>query len=452
MSCDVEEQLIDKIKKAPYFALQCDETTDVSQYSQLLVFVRFFDSEKNVFIEEMLFMDTLETTARGIDVFEKVVSYFEKNNVEWEKLVGSCTDGAPAMLGSRSGFAKLLKEKNASIITSHCTLHRQALAMKTLPENFGEALKKAIKLVNTVKSSALNTRIFKKLCTDLNAEHEVLLFHTEVRWLSKGTMLQRLFELKDELKEFLQMTNKMDMLAQIEDTQFQTRLAYLVDIFGHLNKLNLQLQGSESEKHHQNIFTFEDKIQAFICKIDLWLSKLRNHNFSAFPSLEKSMDQLDDLPSDEIENECMTHLEKLKSEFVRYFPEYSACDTDPIRKMVRNPFGVDVTTVPDEYQEELIDLQNDRNCKDNFSFSKLEEFWCTFAVSYTKIRNVSLKLLTVFSTTYLCEQGFSNVVAIKTKQRSKLMNPEFDLRLAITKSISPQIEKLVDQMQAQPSH
>ncbi|KAL1446690.1 hypothetical protein WDU94_000034 [Cyamophila willieti] len=221
-------------------------------------------------------MDTLETTTRDIDVFEKVVSYFEKNNLEWEKLAGCCTDGAPTMLGSQSGFAKLLKEKNASIITRHCTLHRQALAMKTLPENFGEALKKAIKLVNTVKSSALNTRIFKKLCTDLNAEHE--------------------------------------------------------------------LQGSESEKHHQNIFTFEDKIQAFICKIDLWLSKLRNHNFSAFPSLEKSMDQLDDPPSVEIENECMTHLEKLKSEFVRYFPEYSACDTDPIRKMVRNPFGVDVTS------------------------------------------------------------------------------------------------------------
>ncbi|KAL1463829.1 hypothetical protein WDU94_015538 [Cyamophila willieti] len=252
MSCDVEEQLIDKIKKAPYFALQCDETTDVSQYSQLLVFVRFFDSEKNVFIEEMLFMDTLETTARGIVVFEKVVSYFEKNNLEWEKLACCCTDGAPAMLWSQSGFAKLLKEKNGSIITSHCTLHRQALAMKTLPENFGEALKKAIKLVNTVKSSALNNRIFKKLCTDLNAEHEAI------------------------------------------------------------------------PGRSRCIFTFEDKIQAFICKIDLWLSKLRNHNFSAFPSLEKSMDQLDDPPSDEIENECITHLEKLKSEFVRYFPEYSA--------------------------------------------------------------------------------------------------------------------------------
>lgn len=37
----------------------------------------------------------------------------------------------------------------------------------------------------------------------LNAEHDVLLFHTEVRWLSKVNMLERLYELKEEVEEFL---------------------------------------------------------------------------------------------------------------------------------------------------------------------------------------------------------------------------------------------------------
>jgi len=46
-------------------------------------------------------------------------------------------------------------------------------------------------------------------------------------------------------------------------------LAYLVDIFTHLNKLNLQLQGSGNKEDVANIFIFEDKLRAFICKLQL---------------------------------------------------------------------------------------------------------------------------------------------------------------------------------------
>uniref|UniRef100_A0A8D9EX81 SCAN domain-containing protein 3 n=1 Tax=Cacopsylla melanoneura TaxID=428564 RepID=A0A8D9EX81_9HEMI len=120
--------------------------------------------------------------------------------------------------------------------------------------------------------------------------------------------------------------------------------------------------------------------------------------------------------------------------------------------MICNPFIVDVMTVPDDIQEELIELQNDTSCKDNFTGGNLEEFWCKKALAYPKIRNMAVRLLTLFSTTYLCEQGFSNVLAIKTKQRSKLVNPEFDLRLALVKNITPRIDMMVKKMQAQPSH
>ena len=40
-------------------------------------------------------------------------------------------DGAPAMIGKRSGFAALLKKKVADIIVKYCFLHRHALAAKT---------------------------------------------------------------------------------------------------------------------------------------------------------------------------------------------------------------------------------------------------------------------------------------------------------------------------------
>ncbi|KAH1186357.1 hypothetical protein KIL84_019106, partial [Mauremys mutica] len=97
-----------------------------------------------------------------------------------EKLVGVCTDDAPVMLGSCSGFVTSVKEKNPAMIMTHCIIHRQALAAKTLPDDLQDSLNLAIKVVNFVKNSTLNMRLFAALCTDLGADDNILLFHTEV--------------------------------------------------------------------------------------------------------------------------------------------------------------------------------------------------------------------------------------------------------------------------------
>lgn len=36
----------------------------------------------------------------------------------------------------------------------------------------------------------------------MEAEHEVLFYYTEVRWLSKGQVMKRLYELQDEISNF----------------------------------------------------------------------------------------------------------------------------------------------------------------------------------------------------------------------------------------------------------
>lgn len=40
----------------------------------------------------------------------------ERYDVMWEKLSGFCSDGAPTMLGSRSGLATLVKENKRSVL------------------------------------------------------------------------------------------------------------------------------------------------------------------------------------------------------------------------------------------------------------------------------------------------------------------------------------------------
>jgi len=50
----------------------------------------------------------------------------------------------------------------------------------------------------------------EKPCSELFAEHSILLFHTEVCWLSKGNMFKCLYELKSEVEIMLLQLGKDD--------------------------------------------------------------------------------------------------------------------------------------------------------------------------------------------------------------------------------------------------
>ncbi|XP_003368794.1 zinc finger protein [Trichinella spiralis] len=226
---DIKQQVLEKVKCSPFFAISCDESTDQANCAQLIVYARFIAN--NTIEEELLFSEPLKTTTKGADVFQAVSKFFEVNGLMWEKLVGVCTDGAPAMLGSRSGFVKMVKSKNPSIFAMHCVIHRQALVAKTLPDDLREDLNFAVEIVNYVKSSALNTRLFAALCESLNADHMALLYHTEVRWLSKGNMLGRIYELREAVAEFLEQRGRRTMCRAFKSEHFQLTLQYLADIF-----------------------------------------------------------------------------------------------------------------------------------------------------------------------------------------------------------------------------
>lgn len=99
-----------------------------------MVFARYVHSGS--LKEEFLFYSPLSTTTKASDILEKVVSFFETENLSWNNLYRCCTGGASAMMGSRSGFQVLVKNRSPNIKCSHCMIYRQALASKTLPVSF----------------------------------------------------------------------------------------------------------------------------------------------------------------------------------------------------------------------------------------------------------------------------------------------------------------------------
>ena len=123
-------------------------------------------------------------------------------------MCGVCTDGTSAIIGSTSGYRSRVKKLAPQTSGIHFIIHRSSLANKTLPASPQKVLESVIKIVIYVKTQALNTRLFKELCKDLNADHEVLLFYTSVRWLSKGSVINRVFEMKNEIKLFLEIQKR----------------------------------------------------------------------------------------------------------------------------------------------------------------------------------------------------------------------------------------------------
>ena len=86
--------------------------------SQLFVYVRYVADER--INEEFLFRPPLETTSKAVDVFQMLIDFFDKTELSWSKLVGVCTDVAPAMIGANSGLISLVKQKSSN---SRNTLH-----------------------------------------------------------------------------------------------------------------------------------------------------------------------------------------------------------------------------------------------------------------------------------------------------------------------------------------
>ncbi len=138
-----------------------------------------------------------------------VKEFVRKNDIDWERCCGICSDGAKAMTGRHSGLISRVKEVAPRAVWTHCTIHRQALAAKKMPNDLRSVLDEAVKIVNLIKARPLNARLLHILCDELGAHYKQLLLHTEVRWLSR--VLARL-DLREKLLLFL--SNVQSLLAQ----------------------------------------------------------------------------------------------------------------------------------------------------------------------------------------------------------------------------------------------
>ena len=127
------------------------------------------------------------------NVFNIFASFIESMDIPLNKIRSVCTYGTPFMLRNRSGFVNLFRQEVPDVLSTRCMLHRQALMSKTLPPNFKDVMNSCVKIINFIRGRALNHRLFKAFCNELDESSSALFFHTEVRWLPCAKVVERFF-------------------------------------------------------------------------------------------------------------------------------------------------------------------------------------------------------------------------------------------------------------------
>ncbi|EFN62346.1 General transcription factor II-I repeat domain-containing protein 2A, partial [Camponotus floridanus] len=335
----------------------------------------------------------------------------KKFYIDFSKCSAIVIDGAKAMTGSKIGFFGQIKQRDLKFPIIHCIIHQEALCGKAI--KLCTAMQIISKIINVIKggNKSLSHRKFQSFLQEHNAIYKDIPLYCEVRWLSAGRCLEKFFALRKEIFIFLQemsLAKCDDFIPLFEDLDFLSELAFITDLTSHLNNLNLKLQ-----KANQTISQLVSHIDSFRRKL-LFKNHTESGTFHFYPSCQ--------ILFTEHGKDCnfKKHLhliESLIAQFDTRFRDFETLRKDLI--LFENPFTVKIEEQNLEFQEELCDLQNDVSLKTR-SEKGIDFFKILNRSNYPRLINFSLRIFSMFGSTYLCECSFSKLKSIKTDKRSCL--------------------------------
>ncbi|GFT04063.1 SCAN domain-containing protein 3 [Trichonephila clavipes] len=442
---NVTDQQKNDINSAPFILLCLDESIDITKLVRLAVFARYCVG--NIIKEELIAITSLLTTTKGTDICTAVRNSLAEKEIDLKKIVSVTTDGAPNM----SGLTSL--DNVLTLIT---------------------------KIVNLISSQALNKRKFDALLDEVNSVYNGLIMYNNVRWLSRGNVLQRFVDCLEEIRLFLQNESKFEQYPQLMDIMWLLKWMFFTDICQHFNELNIKLQGP-----NKTVIVMMDLIRAFDAKLYVFRNDIITKNYKYFPNMKKNIKDLDAQEKrneEKVIDDFISIMDSLIKEFSARFSQFKELletfkfimypDVISFDKLNLSQFD---WLVIEELEMQLIEFQSSSiwiqkfietrkklelieterltsNISKNTS-NEILETWNSIPEAFNCLKKLAYAILTIFSSTYAYESLFSEINNIKDSLRNRLTDDSNSacILLKVT-SYNPDISYLSSNLQQQKSH
>ncbi|XP_067453417.1 general transcription factor II-I repeat domain-containing protein 2-like [Thunnus thynnus] len=293
-----------------------------------------------------------------------------------------------------------------------------------------------VKTINIIRARGLYHREFQTLLSDVDAEYGDLLYQSEVYWLSRGSVLQRFYSLRSNIDKFLK--EKGRPLHELSDPLWLADLAFLVDLTDHLNTLNKRLQGKE-----QLVPQLYAHMKAFRAKLRLSESQLRNFNVAHFPTLTEIKCAFPNAKLSAKMGEYVSVITSLITEVTQRFQDFSVIEKEIT--LFAAPFSVDAEEVEESLQLELIEMQCDDSLKNQHQLLSLPDFYRSLEkAKFPLIRRHAKQMMSLFGSTYICEQTFSLLTLNKSRLRTRMTDSLLrDVLHISTTKLTPDVPALL---------
>ncbi|XP_023567860.1 general transcription factor II-I repeat domain-containing protein 2A isoform X2 [Octodon degus] len=482
MASDVSQQLAADLRKAACYSMCLDGSTDTNDHVSLAVILRY--AAGDTMREELVKLVSLPGRTQGVDIYNAVMEAFLSQGIRPEKVVSITSDGAPCMVGATSGFIEFfVKEAKHPVIQFHCIIHQEMLCAGESSKTLDSILRDISKMVSYIMAHALNFEQFQALLAEVRAQYNALLVYSNVWWPSRGRVLEKFVACLDEIRLF--MNEEGQQYPQLTDTAWLNNLMFFTDFILHFNILNKKLRtvGKTAERVFGDIKTFERKLQVFE-------RDLENGQLKYFPSLKMHLENctFTDSPVNcqEIYKEFSSIVAAAKKNFSNRFLQFRRMETtlgfltSPDRAKFEE---LDLSCLHwldcGNLEMELLEFQESSIWKNKFcdlraTLEKMEKtecegvtedgtvgsfeneilkVWNSLPDNFKSMKALGVAFLSLFGSSYACEQLFSALNFIKSDRRNRLTDDlsAAYVALKLTK-YEPRFDRLSACIQQQRSH
>ncbi|KAJ8381131.1 hypothetical protein SKAU_G00019090 [Synaphobranchus kaupii] len=175
-------------------------------------------------------------------------------------------------------------------------------------------------------------------------------------------------------------------------------------------------------------------MKAFCVKLRLFETQLRNFNVAHFPTLSEIKCAFPKANVSAKKGKYVSVITSLMTEFSQRFQDFSVIEKEI--KLFSTPFLMDAEEVEESLQLELIEMQCDDSLKNQHQLLSLPDFYRSLEnAKFPLMRRHAKRMMSLFGSTYICEQTFSLLTLNKRRLRTKMTDTHLCdvLRISTTK-------------------